>query len=413
MIVWEPNWEPTVPGRTVAERRGRGEDAVYYDHMGTPCRDEKFHRRCSGRWRGEINLGRDGSGKRLRRKVSGRTKTEVYAKLAELRDELDQGVHSSRTYTVGEAVTDWLATLTDRDPKTVATLTELLSPLRQSLGGTRLRELTADDVLAALQKSAASRSSRTVRDSRAALVRAITHAQARGLVGWNVASLIKAPPGGSPGRPSRALSVGQAELVLRAAERDRLHAYVVVSLLTGIRTEEARALLWTDVDLRGDPPRVTVRRSVRAGGDTKTASSRRALELPERAVAALQAHRLRQDQEREHAGPAWTETGLVFTTTTGDPLDAANVRRSFRRICAAAGIGESWSPRELRHTFVSIMSDAGVPIERIADLVGHTGGSRVTELIYRKQLRPVLREGATVMDQALKPRRRAIRRKAE
>jgi|SRR5215472_312743 len=72
----------------MAERRGRGEDAVYYDHMGTPCRDARYHRTCKGRWRGEINLGKDGSGKRLRRKVSGKTKTEVYAKLDELRGEL-------------------------------------------------------------------------------------------------------------------------------------------------------------------------------------------------------------------------------------------------------------------------------------------------------------------------------------
>jgi site-specific recombinase XerD len=94
----------------------------------------------------------------------------------------------------------------------------------------------------------------------------------------------------------------------------------------------------------------------------------------------------------------WREHGLVFTTTLGDELGAANVRRSFRRICAAAGIGENWSPRELRHTFVSIMSASGMPIERIADLVGHTGGPRVTEQIYRQQLKPVLTEGAEIME---------------
>lgn len=95
----------------------------------------------------------------------------------------------------------------------------------------------------------------------------------------------------------------------------------------------------------------------------------------------------------------------MFTTRLGGQLDAANVRRSFRRICKAAGIGEQRSPRELRHSFVSIMSDSGVPIERIADLVGHAGGSRVTEQVYRQQLRPVLQEGAEVMDTVLRPRR--------
>ncbi|MFG1963028.1 hypothetical protein [Nonomuraea sp. NPDC049028] len=55
-----------------------------------------------------------------------------------------------------------------------------------------------------------------------------------------------------------------------------------------------------------------------------------------------------------------------------------------------AGLGTAWSARELRHSFVSIMSDQGVPI---ADLVGHAGTS-VTEAVYRHQLRPVITKGA-------------------
>jgi site-specific recombinase XerD len=99
----------------------------------------------------------------------------------------------------------------------------------------------------------------------------------------------------------------------------------------------------------------------------------------------------------------------VFMSRNATPLDARNVRRSFTRICESAKIGGKWAPHELRHSFVSIMSDSGVPIERIADLVGHAGGSRVTEQIYRQQTRPVLVDGATVMNEifgtATRPRR--------
>ena len=56
-----------------------------------------------------------------------------------------------------------------------------------------------------------------------------------------------------------------------------------------------------------------------------------------------------------------------------------------------------WTPRELRHSFVSLLSDAGVLIEEISRLVAHSGTS-VTELVYRHQIRPVIRTGATVMD---------------
>ena len=140
-------------------------------------------------------------------------------------------------------------------------------------------------------------------------------------------------------------------------------------------------------------------RSVRVGGDTKTRKSRRTIALPVRCVEALLDHRERQATSQRAAGERWVDNDLVFASAAGTPLDAANVRRGFRRVAAAAGLDASeWTPRELRHSFVSVLSDAGVPIEQIARLVGHTGGSTVTETVYRKQLRPVIQDGATVMD---------------
>lgn len=132
-------------------------------------------------------------------------------------------------------------------------------------------------------------------------------------------------------------------------------------------------------------------------GDTKTDKSRRTLELPLRAADALRRHHTRQASQRLKAGEAWHDSGLVFCSATGRPLDAANVRRAFRLITSKAGIGESWSPRELRHSFVSIMSDGGVPIEAIADLCGHSSPA-VTGQVYRHQLRPVITRGARVAD---------------
>jgi hypothetical protein len=58
----------------------------------------------------------------------------------------------------------------------------------------------------------------------------------------------------------------------------------------------------------------------------------------------------------------------VFCTRIGTGLAAGNVRRSFRAITTAAGIGADWTPRELRHSFVSILSDNGITVEAIADL---------------------------------------------
>ncbi|MEV5706032.1 site-specific integrase [Actinoallomurus sp. NPDC052274] len=228
----------------------------------------------------------------------------------------------------------------------------------------------------------------------------------------NVAELVTTPKGRA-GRPSKALTLAQATAVLEKAEASPLHAYVVLSLMTGVRTEEARALRWDHVvawidDRTGWRPvteagfdhqrfAIYVWRSVRAHGDTKTEKSRRTLELPEEVARALRLHHKRQAAQRLKAGKDWQDHGLVFCTRTGAPLDAGNVRRAFRGITRKAGIGEKWTPRELRHSFVSIMSDNGVPIETIADLVGHAG-TAVTEKVYRHQLRPVITKGAETMN---------------
>jgi integrase len=111
-----------------------------------------------------------------------------------------------------------------------------------------------------------------------------------------------AVPRGTRGRPTKALTLAQAVSILDAAARSRLEAYVVVSLLTGARTGELRALLWENVDLEGRPdaippvpPSIAVWRSVRSTGDTKTKLSRRTLALPARCVEVLWKHQSAQE----------------------------------------------------------------------------------------------------------------------
>jgi len=256
-----------------------------------------------------------------------------------------------------------------------------------------------------LGRKAQSLSTSTLQSVRSCLNRAVLRAMARDKVKRNVVALCRTPTG-QRGRPSKALTLAQAEAVLTAAEKSRMRAYVIVSLLTGARTEELRALTWDHVDLLGNPqatppipPHVAVWRSVRAGGDTKTRKSRRTLSLPRRCVEALEWQREHQATEQANAGGRWTEHGLVFSSTVGTPMDHSDVRRAFRTaIGGADGVDPArWTPRELRHSFVSLLSDCGVPLEEISRLVGHRS-TTVTELVYRQQIRPVLEGGAVAMD---------------
>ena len=78
----------------------------------------------------------------------------------------------------------------------------------------------------------------------------------------------------------------------------------------------------------------------------------------------------------------------MFLSQVGTPADASHVRRSFRKTVEKAGLDPSeWTPRELRHSFLSLLSDDDVPIEHISRLVGHSS-TTTTETIYRKQILP-------------------------
>ena len=269
------------------------------------------------------------------------------------------------------------------------------------------------DVRGALSKMAATHATRTLQKAHNCLTRVIRHAEGQDLVRRNVSALVDTPQG-QAGRPSQSLTLEQAAALLEAAEKSRLHAFIALCLLTGVRSEEARALTWDHVDL--DAGTIMVWRSVRAHGDTKTTRSRRTLKLPEIAVEALRAQKRRQAEERGRAGEQWQEHGLVLTTSVGTPFESHNLRREFRKVTAAAGLGTRWVPKELRTSFVSMMSYHGVPVEEIARLAGHAS-SRTTEVIYRRELRPVITTGAEVMDQIfgelqhrLTKRRQRVRR---
>jgi len=354
---------------TTVPRRGHGEDGIYLDAA-------------RNRYMGAVSLGYGPDGKRIRRKVSGKTKQEVRAKLKALHDEVNAGVKSSRTYTVRQTVEDWLREgLDDTSERTRALYEGLLEPVLEMIGARPLRDLSAGDVRSALGQLVARYSTRSLQITRLSLERAIRHAESNDLVGRNVAALVK-PPRGRSGRPSKSFTLDQAKALLAAAETTRWHAYVAFSLLVGIRTEEARALRWDHVvtwvdDATGWQPvtiagfdvarvgddqyAIYVWRAERRGGDTKTGKSRRTLALPQRCVEALRQHHTVQAGDQLRAGEIWQDHGLVFASRIGTPLTANNVIRAFRIITKKAGLGEDWVPREMRHTFVSVLSANGVP----------------------------------------------------
>ena len=205
------------------KRRGHGDDSIYFDAA-------------NNRWVGSVSLGFSPDGKRRRRTVRGRTKTEVRDKLRGLREDIAYGVKSPAAYSVQQAVEDWLSSgLDGRSAATVTKYRYVLKPVLELIGRVPLRELTAHDVREALTALGKDRSTATVAIAHNALTRAIRHAESRDLVRRNVAALTDTPKG-QEGRPSKAMSLVQGQALLREAadlDRHRLGAYVSICLQTG------------------------------------------------------------------------------------------------------------------------------------------------------------------------------------
>lgn len=81
----------------------------------------------------------------------------------------------------------------------------------------------------------------------------------------------------------------------------------------------------------------------------------------------------------------------------GEPAYVQRVRDDLKALLRSAGIDGSWTPRESRRTFASLISDSGQPVERISDAMGHAN-SRITQTVYRHQLSGTVAEVAQIMD---------------
>lgn len=380
-------------------RRPRGDDALYWSEA-------------RQRWVGIISLGTDGRGKRITKTRTGETPTEVRNQLKKLRKELDEKLRTPENYTVRRCIDDWLD---DQDGRLDAeTVTQYRGQAEKwiypRIGERPLAELEAEELDKLLKEVAQHLAKRSLKMIRSTVRRSIRRAQVRKYVGINVAELVDLPAG-QPGRPSRAMTEDQARTVLATARGERLENLVTVAFALGLRPGELRALRWghvvayaggrwqpvTEIGADHDRLAVQVWRSSSRTGDTKTPKSRRTLELPGFAAAAMRRQwkanlALMRDVER-----TTDPSSYVFTREDGSPYTKYALIYFFKKITRAAGLGDSWHPHEVRHTFVSVLSNNGVKLQDISDAVGHEN-TRVTESVYRHVIAPEISGGATVMD---------------
>lgn len=372
--------------------RGNGEGSIY-------------QRSSDGRWLGVVTIGQDGTGRVARKTVSAKTRAEVVRKLKTLQRQLDDGLPAPDTkMTVAQLLTQWHDDVLRHQVAPSAALsywTVAKHHIVPTLGSKKLVNLTSADIdrlLSAKLDSGLSVS--TVRRIRSVLGQAIDQGIRWGSVNRNVVRLTRPPK--EQRREGRTLTYEQARRLLKELEGHRHEALYSLMLSTGLRRGEALGLQWRDFDGAGRV--ISVRRQLkREGGslvtaDTKTARSRRSVNLPRGLVQLLVEHRNRQEEERDVMDELWTDTGFIFTTNFGTPIDPRNLNREFATICQRAGL-EHWHPHELRHSAASLMLASGVKLQVVSEVLGHAS-IRMTADVYGHILAPDREAAADAMDQA-------------
>lgn len=177
------------------------------------------------------------------------------------------------------------------------------------------------------------------------------------------------------------LTIEQAQALQQGLSGHADAGLILLALTSGMRPGEILGLHWRDVDFQSS--RVTVHTALRrtklrkgeAGdrvvlGSTKNDGSQRTIELSDITMAALEAHRERQREQRQVAGSRWQNRGLVFTTGHGSPLDISNVLHRFQAVCRELGL-----PKlrfyDLRHTHASLLIARGLHAKVISERLGH------------------------------------------
>jgi len=362
-------------------------------------------KRADGRWCAQPSLGYV-NGKRHRPTIYGQSYAEVRDKLARVLANAQQGIMpANKRITVTAFLDQWLedSVKPSRAPRTYASYAETVRlHLVPALGRIMLDKLTPQDVQRMMRAGErAGLAARTVSYHRTVLRIALGQAVKWGMIGRNVAALV-APPK-AVRYEGRTLTPDEAKQLLKTVGGDRLEALYAVALAVGLRQGEALGLRWQDIDLEGRT--LTVRNQMqRINGkltltEPKTAHSRRTVALPSVVVAALHRHCERQAEERAWAGSRWQESGLVFTTAIGTPLNQPNLRRAFCALLDRAGL-PMIRFHDLRHSAASLLLAQGASPRVIMETLGHANIG-ITMNLYTHVMPALLQETAAMMNRVL------------
>jgi integrase len=368
-------------------------------------------RKRGSKWAVVVDVGRDESGKRLRKWHSGfDRKRDAERALTDILRRLETGSYVTPSkITVHSFIEDeWLPAVagTLRPSSHESYAGNLRRHVIEAIGATRLQHVTPA-MLNALYadlgkprvvdgKTRPPLSARTIR-----YIHTITHRALGDAVAWDRLARNPAdratPPSPKATRAPKMQTWTADELraFLEHVQEDRLYAAWRLSATTGMRRGELLGLPWSELDL--DARRLSIVPTLIEGkgapraSEPKTDAGRRSVALDPETVVTLRAHRKHQAAEKLALGPAYQDHGLVFCRVDGIPIWPRSFSRAFDRHREAAGLPRI-PLKNLRHTHATLALRAGVHPKVVQERLGHANIG-ITLDIYSHAI-PAMQEDA-------------------
>lgn len=325
-----------------------------------------------------ISLGYTPDGKRLRKKVEGKTRRAVAEQLAQFREHASTGVQmSGRSESIRVLLERWLAdvyTATAR-ASSITKYRWAFAKIDTLIGGLAVQKLTS---MRAQQLTTDLKESGLSANSIAQVIVCLQHAFGHIVTPWKLIAhnpfvdVVK--PRVEP-KPGIFLSPAQAQTLLAAAGSHRLYVAIRIMVSLGLRRGEVCALRWSDVDLAAK--RLTVKATLnyvhtigRIEGGPKSESGRRILAIPAALCAAIAWHRTAQERERALLG--YGPSDFVFTAVESDrSLNPNDLYYAMKRIIKDTDLPQDLTPHDLRHSCASFLIAQNIHPKVISAILGH------------------------------------------